>query len=56
MNKSKVDLGWKDYWEMYKWYVLGALAIIALLFVVLGLFKNGVFKKNNKTNFPFIKL
>jgi hypothetical protein len=40
---------------MYKWYVLGTLAIIALLFVVLGLFKNGVFKKNNKTKLPIHK-
>lgn len=55
MNNKQVDLGWKDYWEMYKWYVLGALAIIALLFVVLGLFKNGVFKKNNKTKLPIHK-
>ena len=48
MNNKQVELGWKDYWEMYKWYVLGAFIVIALLFVFLGMFKNGVFGKNNK--------
>ena len=33
MNNKQVELGWKDYWEMYKWYVLGAFIVIALLFV-----------------------
>ena len=48
MNNKQVELGWTDYWEMYKWYVLGAFIVIALLFVFLGMFKNGVFGKNNK--------
>ena len=48
MNNKQVELGWKDYWEMYKWYILGAFIVIALLFVFLGMFKNGVFGKNNK--------
>ena len=48
MNNKQVELGWKDYWVMYKWYVLGAFIVIALLFVFLGMFKNGVFGKNNK--------
>ncbi len=48
MNNKQVELGWKDYWEMYKWYVLGTFIVIALLFVFLGMFKNGVFRKNNK--------
>ena len=48
MNNKQVELGWKDYWEMYKWYVLGTFIVIALLFVFLGMFKNGVFGKNNK--------
>lgn len=48
MNNKQVELGWKDYWEMYKWYVLGTFIVLALLFVFLGMFKNGVFGKNNK--------
>ena len=48
MNNKQVELGWKDYWEVYKWYVLGTFIVIALLFVFLGMFKNGVFGKNNK--------
>ena len=48
MNNKQVELGWKDYWEMYKWYVLGTFIVIALLFVFLGMFKNGVSGKNNK--------
>ena len=48
MNNKQVELGWKDYWEMYKWYVLGTFIVIALLFVFLGMFKNGVFGNNNK--------
>ena len=48
MNNKQVELSWKDYWEMYKWYVLGTFIVIALLFVFLGMFKNGVFGKNNK--------
>ena len=48
MNNKQVELGWKDYWEMYKWYVLGTFIVIGLLFVFLGMFKNGVFGKNNK--------
>ena len=48
MNNKQVDLGFSDYWEMYKWYVLGTFIVIALLFVFLGMFKNGVFGKNNK--------
>lgn len=55
MNNKQVDLGWKDYWQMYKWYVLGALIIIALLFVFLGMFKNGVFKKGVKEKPPIHK-
>ena len=48
MNNKQVELGWKDYWEIYKWYVLCTFIVIALLFVFLGMFKNGVFGKNNK--------
>lgn len=55
MNNKQVELGWKDYWEMYKWYVLGTFIVIALLFVFLGMFKNGVFRKNNKEKPPVHK-
>lgn len=47
MNNKKVDLKYSDYWEMYKWYVLGALAIIALIFAIIFIIKYGKKKKSS---------
>ena len=55
MNNKEVELGWKDYWEAFKWHFMGALVVIALLFVFLGMFKNGVFRRNRKEEFPIHK-
>lgn len=55
MNNKEVELGWKDYWETFKWHFMGALVVMALLFVFLGMFKNGVFRRNNKEEFPIHK-
>ena len=52
MNNKQVDLGLKDYWELYKFYVLGFLIFLASLLLFLGLFKNGVFKKSFKQEHP----
>lgn len=34
MNNKTVDLGFKDYWQLYKFYVLGAIALIALIIII----------------------
>lgn len=34
MNNKQVKLGLKDYWELYKFYVLGTIALIALIIVI----------------------
>ncbi|MFC6268643.1 BatD family protein [Frigoriflavimonas asaccharolytica] len=39
MNNKKVDLQFTDYWEMYKWYVLAGLAIIASIFAIIFIIK-----------------
>ena len=33
MNNKQVDLGFSDYWEMYKWYILGGLVILLPVFI-----------------------
>ncbi|WP_417431287.1 BatD family protein [Halpernia sp.] len=34
MNNKEVKLGLKDYWQLYKFYVLGAIALIALFIII----------------------
>ena len=46
MNNKQVKLSMKDYWQLYKFYFLGLLILIALAFVFLMLFKKGFFRKN----------
>lgn len=41
MQNKKVDLNVKDYWELYKWYILGLLILIALAFIIWQLIKYG---------------
>lgn len=55
MNNKQVDLVFKDYWEMYKFYVLGFLILIASLFLFFKFFKNGVFRKDEKSEHPIHK-
>lgn len=52
MNNKQVELGWRDYWEMYKWYILGILIVIASLFAFLGMFKYGMFRRDKKEELP----
>ena len=40
-NNKEVKLDAKDYWDIYKWYVLAALAVIAILFLIYFLIKYG---------------
>ncbi len=39
MNNKEVKLTWNDYWQMYKWYVLGILGIIALIILIIAFLK-----------------
>lgn len=39
MKNKEVKLDVKDYWELYKWYILGILILLALIFLVYQLVK-----------------
>lgn len=41
MNNKQVKLEVKDYWELYKWHVLGALSLIALIVAIIMFIKWG---------------
>lgn len=41
MNNKQVKLEAKDYWELYKWYVLAALSLIALIIAIIMFIKWG---------------
>lgn len=41
MKNKEVKLDIKDYWELYKWYILGLLILLALIFVIWQLVKYG---------------
>jgi len=41
MNNKEVDLEMADYWELYKFYILAALAVIALIIAVIIIMKYG---------------
>lgn len=41
MKNKEVKLEVKDYWELYKWYILAALAVIALIIAVILFVKWG---------------
>lgn len=41
MNNKEVKLEITDYWQLYKWYVLGALALIALIIAIFIIVKYG---------------
>lgn len=47
MNNKKVDLGWRDYWEIYKFYILLFLIVLAAFFTFLGLYKNRFFHQHS---------
>ena len=39
MKNKEVSLDVRDYWELYKWYILGALILLALIFVIYQIVK-----------------
>ncbi|ASK30152.1 hypothetical protein CEY12_08510 [Chryseobacterium sp. T16E-39] len=41
MKNKEIKLGTKDYWELYKWYVLAALSVIALIVAIFMYLKWG---------------
>ncbi len=47
MNNKEVKLEVKDYWEIYKWYILGVLIILALFFIIYQIVKYGRKRKNS---------
>ena len=46
MGNKKVNLKITDYWQMYKWYLLAALIVIAIIFAVIFIIK---YAKRQKT-------
>ncbi len=41
MNNKDVELGMEDYWELYKFYILVAIAVIALIIAIIIILKWG---------------
>ncbi|TXF79655.1 protein BatD [Chryseobacterium sp.] len=47
MKNKEVNLGVQDYWQLYKWYVLGFLILVALIFVIYQIVKYGKRRKDS---------
>lgn len=47
MKNKEVKLDVKDYWQLYKWYVLGALILLALIFAIYQIIRYGKRRKNS---------
>ena len=47
MKNKEVKLQVQDYWQMYKWYILGLLILIALIFIIYQIIKYGRKQKNS---------
>ena len=47
MKNKEVNLQITDYWQMYKWYILAALVVIALIFIIYQIIKYGKKRKNS---------
>ena len=47
MKNKEVKLEVSDYWKLYKWYILAALAVIALIIAIIMLVKWGRKNKNS---------
>ncbi|MDO4224305.1 MAG: BatD family protein [Bergeyella zoohelcum] len=46
MNNKAVTLDFQDYWEMYKWYILAFLGVLAAVFLAVQFMKYGIRKKS----------
>jgi len=47
MQNKEVNLSAKDYWDLYKWYVLGFLIFVAVVFLIYQLLKYAKRRKNS---------
>ena len=47
MKNKEVKLQVQDYWQMYKWYILGLLILTALIFIIYQIIKYGRKQKNS---------
>ncbi len=47
MKNKEVKLVLQDYWQLYKWYILGALIVLALIFIIYQLIKYGKRRKSS---------
>ncbi len=47
MKNKEVKLDVKDYWQMYKWYILGVLILLALIFVIYYFIRYSKRRKNS---------
>ena len=47
MKNKEVELGVQDYWQLYKWYILGVLILLATMFIIYQLIKYGQRKKSD---------
>ena len=47
MKNKEVDLDVKDYWDLYKFYILLALLILAIIFLIYGIIKWGRKRKDS---------
>ncbi|MBC7557408.1 MAG: hypothetical protein H7195_10655 [Chryseobacterium sp.] len=46
MNNKEVKLGLTDYWQLYKFYILGLIALIALIIIIYYIIRYGKSEKN----------
>lgn len=59
MNNKSTEMTFSDYWEMYKWYVLTIIFIIALIIIIVFLWRYAKKEKNpivENTNLTIKKL
>lgn len=47
MKNKEVKLEVTDYWQLYKWYILGLLILLALIFIIYQLVKYGKRRKSS---------
>lgn len=47
MKNKEVKLDVKDYWQMYKWSILGILIVLALIFIIYQIIKYGKRRKSS---------
>lgn len=47
MKNKEVQLQVQDYWQLYKWYILGLLILIALIFLIYQIIRYGKRRKSS---------